>query len=54
MAVDYVDLFCSDNDEFTMSAEEKAVYKERINRFKQDKKKYDLRYNLHTSNARNE
>ncbi len=54
MAVDYVDLFCSDNDEFKMSAEEKAVYKARIDRFKQDKKKYDLRYNLHTSNARGE
>ena len=25
-----------------------------LDQFKKDKKKYDLRYNLHTSNARNE
>ncbi len=52
MAITYLDLFCSDNDEFKMSAEQKTVYKARIDQFKKDKENYGFYYNLHTGNAR--
>ncbi|MBE6598840.1 MAG: DUF4838 domain-containing protein [Ruminococcaceae bacterium] len=52
MAITYLDLFCSDNDEFKMTEAEKKEYKARIEKFYEDKKKYGFYYNLHTGNAR--
>ncbi len=52
MAIDYLDLFCSDNDEFAMSAEEKQRYLVRVEKFKEDKVKYGFYWNLHTELAR--
>jgi hypothetical protein len=52
MAITYLDLFCSDNDEFAMSEADKKLYKERVEQFYKDKEKYGFYYNLHTGNAR--
>ncbi len=49
MGVTYVDLFCSGKNEFTMSAEEKALYMARVEQFYKDKERFRLLYNNHTA-----
>ncbi len=46
----YVELFCTEHNEFAMTAEEKAAYEAECERFYADKKKYDCYYNIHTTN----
>ncbi len=53
MAVDYIDLFCSDKDEFAMSTEEKQHYLARVEQFHKDKVRYGFRWNLNTQSRRN-
>ncbi len=52
VAVDYLDLFCSDNDLIDMPDEERKVYLPRVKKFYEDKEKYNFRYNLQTSHER--
>ncbi|MBE6598838.1 MAG: DUF4838 domain-containing protein [Ruminococcaceae bacterium] len=49
MAIDYVDLFCSERNEFAMTPEERAAYMARVEKFYRDKEKYGFHYNNHTS-----
>ncbi len=49
IAIDYVDLFCSDRNEFEMSPDEQAAYMARVEKFYKAKEKYKLFYNNHTS-----
>ncbi len=53
MGVDYIDLFCSDNDRFKMTAEENKVYVARVDQFREDKTNYGFYWNLQTWKERN-
>ncbi len=44
----YIDLFCTEHDEFAMTAEEKAAYEARVKEFYRKKKEFGFYYNLHT------
>ncbi len=44
----YLDLFCTEHDEFKMTAEERAAYEGECDRFYENKKRYQACYNIHT------
>ncbi len=54
MALDYLALICMPHNKAEMTAEEQKEYEAAVALFKEKKKKYNLKYNLHTSNLRGE
>ncbi len=52
LAITYLDLFCSDKNENAMTIEERAAYMARVEKFYEDKEKFDFSYNNWTEGWR--
>ncbi len=48
LSLTYIRLFCTEHNEFAMTAAEKAAYEAEVNEFYRKKKEYGFYYNLHT------